>query len=324
MKKIFITLLLFISISIHMHKFANAENIKLAVLKYGTVNWELNVIKHHKLDEKYGINIDVTYLTNKNASAIALMSDAVDMIVTDWIWVSRQRDKGENFSLIPYSTAAGAIMVPPESPINTLNDIKDTQIGIAGGSIDKSWILLRAYTIEKYGYDIANKVEPAYAAPPLINGMVVKGELDGALNYWNYTARLKARNFRNIISVTDVLPALGIGTSLPLIGYVFREEWAENNPKAIKGFLNASNEARRILNKNDEEWNRIIKITGAKNQETLNALKEGFRKGIPDENTNIYVEPIKNAFKILAKLGGKDLVGNSEELADSVIWIQND
>ena len=321
MKKYLLSIVLILIISLYSQKYANSNDIKLAVLKYGTVNWELNVIKHHKLDEKYGINIDITYLTNKNASAIALMSDAVDMIVTDWIWVSRQRDKGENFSLIPYSTAAGAIMVPKDSYINSINDLKNVQIGIAGGSIDKSWILIRAYTIKKFGYDISKNIEPAYAAPPLINGMVTRGELDGALNYWNYSARLKALNFKNIISVTDVLPYLGIGETLPLIGYVFREEWAKNNPKTIKSFMAASNEARKILESSEEEWKRIQKITGAKNKETLDALKEGFRKGIPNEDTNKYIIPIMNAFKILANLGGKDLVGDSKELANGVIWI---
>ena len=297
-----------------------ATDIKLAVLKYGTVNWELNVIKEHGLDKKYGIELDITYLTNKNASAIALMSNSVDMIVTDWVWVSRQRDKGKDFTLIPYSTAAGALMVPNDSPITSINDLKNTQIGIAGGSIDKSWILIRAYTMKVLGYDIAKHIKPAYAAPPLINGMIQKGKLDGALNYWNYTARLKALNFRKIISVEDVLPKLGIGKSLPLIGYVFSEEWANKNKESIKGFIAASEEAREILNSNDQEWIRIQKITGAKNLETLEALKAGFRKGIPSNNASEYKSAIRNAFKILAEIGGKDLVGNSKELSDGVIW----
>lgn len=297
-----------------------ATDIKLAVLKYGTVNWELNVIKEHGLDKKYGIELDITYLTNKNASAIALMSNAVDMIVTDWVWVSRQRDKGKDFTLIPYSTAAGALMVPNDSPITSINDLKNAQIGIAGGSIDKSWILIRAYTMKVLGYDIAKHIKPAYAAPPLINGMIQKGKLDGALNYWNYTARLKALNFRKIISVEDVLPKLGIGKSLPLIGYVFSEEWANKNKESIKGFIAASEEAREILNSNDQEWIRIQKITGAKNLETLEALKAGFRKGIPSNNASEYKSAIRNAFKILAEIGGKDLVGNSKELSDGVIW----
>ena len=297
-----------------------ANDIKLAILKYGTVNWELNVIKEHKLDEKYNINIDVTYLTNKNASAIALMSNAVDMIVTDWVWVSRQRDKGKDFSLIPYATAAGAIMVPQNSPINNIEDLKNAQIGIAGGSIDKSWILIRAYTMKNYGYDLAEYIKPAYAAPPLINGMAQKGELDGAFNYWNYTARLKALNFKKIISVEEILPEIGIGKSLPLIGYVFSEKWAKNNEKTIEGFIAASNEAREILKNNDKEWERIQNITGAQNTVTLMALRDGFRKGIPQENFLSYKNAIKKAFKILAEIGGKDLVGNNKQLSDGVIW----
>ena len=297
-----------------------AADIKLAVLKYGTVNWELNVIKEHKLDEKYNLNIDVTYLTNKNASAIALMSKAVDMIVTDWVWVSRQRENGKDFSLIPYSTAAGAIMVPEDSSIKNIEDLKDAQIGIAGGSIDKSWILIRAYTMKVYGYDLARYIEPAYAAPPLINGMAQKGELDGALNYWNYTARLEALNFRKIVAVEDILMEIGIENSLPLIGYVFSQKWAKNNTEAIQGFIAASNEAREILKNNDEEWERIKNITGAKNTETLIALRDGFRKGIPQENFLSYKNAIETAFKILAEIGGKDLVGNNNQLSDGVIW----
>ena len=297
-----------------------AADIKLAVLKYGTVNWELDVIKEHNLDEKYNLNIEVTYLTNKNASAIALMSKAVDMIVTDWVWVSRQRDKGKDFSLIPYSTAAGAIMVPKNSSIKNIEDLKDAQIGIAGGSIDKSWILIRAYTMKVYGYDLAKYIEPAYAAPPLINGMAQNGELDGALNYWNYTARLKALNFRKIVAVEDILTEIGIDNSLPLIGYVFSQKWAKNNVEAIQGFIAASNEAREILKNNDEEWERIKNITGAQNTETLIALRDGFRKGIPQENFLSYKNAIETAFKILAEIGGKDLVGNNNQLSEGVIW----
>ena len=48
LKRLLLTFLLFII------PFANlwAESIDLAVLKYGTVNWELNVIQHHGLDKK--------------------------------------------------------------------------------------------------------------------------------------------------------------------------------------------------------------------------------------------------------------------------------
>ena len=35
----------------------HANELKIAVLKYGSVNWELDVLYHHKLDEKFDLNI---------------------------------------------------------------------------------------------------------------------------------------------------------------------------------------------------------------------------------------------------------------------------
>ena len=43
-----------------------AADIKLAVLKYGTVNWELNVIKEHKLDKKYKLFHEIVCVTDKS------------------------------------------------------------------------------------------------------------------------------------------------------------------------------------------------------------------------------------------------------------------
>jgi ABC-type nitrate/sulfonate/bicarbonate transport system substrate-binding protein len=65
-------------------------------------------------------------------------------------------------------------MAPHNSSIKNIEDLKGSQIGIAGGSIDKSWILIRAYTMKVHGYDLSQHIEPAYAAPPLINGMAQK------------------------------------------------------------------------------------------------------------------------------------------------------
>ena len=107
---------------------------------------------------------------------------------------------------------------------------------------------------------------------------------------------------------------------MPLIGYVFSQKWAKNNTEAIQGFIAASNEAREILKNNDKEWERIKNITGAQNTETLIALRDGFRKGIPQENFLGYKDAIEKAFKILAEIGGKDLVGSNNQLSDGVIW----
>ncbi len=298
-----------------------AEPVRVAVLKFGTVNWELDVVQYHGLDVAHGLDLEVIGLTNKDATAIALLSDAADIIVTDWIWVSRQRQAGKDFTLIPYSNAAGSIMANPESGIEFMGDLMagDRRLGVAGSSIDKSWLLVRAHGLEATGQDLADVAELSFGAPPLLNQMLLRGDLDAVITFWNFTARLRAQGMREILPVTDVLPSLGVGDELPLIGYVFSESWARENPDALAGFLAATQEARQILADDDVEWERIRKRTGAKSDAILYALRDAFRAGIPDPNKDSS-GPINRAFAVLAEIGGRSLVGQHPEIADGTLW----
>ena len=76
----------------------NAKTIKIGSLQYGSVNWELKLIKELELDKKNGFDLQIVELASKNAAAVALQGGAVDLIVTDWFWVSRQRNEGRLFS----------------------------------------------------------------------------------------------------------------------------------------------------------------------------------------------------------------------------------
>ena len=60
-------------------------------------------------------------------------------------------------------------------------------------------------------------------------------------------------------------------------------------------------------------------VSGSKNLETLVALRNEYRKGIPNKNID-YTTPIKRAYKILVDIGGEGLVGNTKELSNGVIW----
>ena len=96
-----------------------SKDLKIAVLKYGSVNWELNVLKHHELDKKFDLNIKSVQMTNKDAAAIAFLSGAVDIFVTDWIWVSKQRYNGKKVSFLPYSSAAGGLVVKENKKVES-------------------------------------------------------------------------------------------------------------------------------------------------------------------------------------------------------------
>ena len=320
--KYYLKILLLITFTINLSSLIEADSLKIAVLKYGSVNWEYNVIKHHQLDKKNNVKIQKIEVTNKDASAVAFLSKSVDIFVTDWIWVSKQRNQGNLVSFLPYSSSAGGLMVKKSEQINSFLDLKNKKIGVAGGSLDKSWLFLRAYAIKKYDKDPLTFFKTSFAAPPLINGLLRNSQLDAGYNYWNYTARLQALGYIEILTLKDILPYIGIEGELPLIGYVFREDFMQKNKIALNGFINASNEARQILKTSNEEWQRISEMTGASNQLMLEKIRDGFRKGIPSDDHQLMKKNIQNAYNILSQIGGEDLVGSSSSLSPGTYWIK--
>lgn len=293
--------------------------IKVGVLEYGTVNWELDVIRHHGLDKARGFTLEVQPLASDQATNVALQGEAVDAIVDDYLWVSRQRNDGQLLTFIPFSSTVGALMVPPDSDIQSLADLPGKKVGIAGGPLDKSWLLLQGLAAKRHGIDLAAAVEPVYGAPPLLNEKALTGELDAVVNYWNYAARLDARGYRELASVEEAIAELGVASVPPQLGYVFFESFASENPELIAAFAEASREAKKLL-QGDAEWERIRPLTRAEDDATFEALKRRFRAGIVEHWGEKERADAAEVYAVLAELGGEQLVGGATELAPGTFW----
>jgi NitT/TauT family transport system substrate-binding protein len=299
---------------------ASAGTVKLGILKFGTVSWEADLIKQHGLDKAEGIDLQTVELANNDAAAIALQGGSVDIIVTDWVWVTRQRADGSPLTFVPYSTSIGSLVLPADSAITSLVGLEGRKLGIAGGPTDKSWLILRALSEQRRGVDLADKVEKVFAAPPLLKEEMVSGRLDAVLIYWNYAAQLEAQGFKKLISVEDATKELGLTTNVPMLGYVFDEGWAKDHHSDVFAFLHASRKAKEILATSDTEWQRLRPLMTAADDATFTALREGYRRGIPQHWGEAERADAARLFAIIAKLGGKELVGRSDVLQPGTFW----
>ncbi len=302
-----------LSLLVHSVAFADLPKVRAAVLKIGTVNWELQTIKTLGLDTKHGFELDVQGYAGNDATRIAFAGGEADIVVADWIWTARQRADGKNYVTFPYSTAVGGVVVGKDSDAKTLQDLAGAKIGIAGGPVDKSWLILRAYAQQEYGMDLAGSTEQVFGAPPLIFKSGLKGDVDGAINFWHFMAKMKASGMRQIISVSEAAEALGLDPKTPLLGYVMTDEFVAANPKIALGFYNATRDAKAVLASDDSAWETLRPSMNAKTDAQFIALRDDWRSGIPAPGP-VDQDAVAAFLAVMSDLGGEKLVGKASTL----------
>lgn len=230
-----------------------APTLRLGILQFGTLQWLAVTIRAYGLDAAHGFALETVTLANNDASRVALMAGSADVVVTDWLFVARQRSRGTALSFAPFSAAAGGVMVPQASKVAGLADLRGSRLGVGGGASDRSWLLVQAAG-RQAGIDLVRETQVNYGAPPLLGAKLQQGELDALLTFWTFVSRLETEGFREAVSVASCGQALGLPADLDLLGFVFHEEWAQAHRGAIDGFIAAAAEAQARLAQDGTAW----------------------------------------------------------------------
>jgi NitT/TauT family transport system substrate-binding protein len=292
---------------------AAAETLRLAVQKTGTFAWELDIIGAHGLARKAGLDLEVTEFASPEATKIALAGGAADMILTDWLWVSRERALGRRVVFRPYSSAVGAVMVPTGSPIRALGDLVDKRLAVAGGPLDKSWLLLRALALRS-GLDLSKRANILYGAPALLYEKTAAGAADASLTYWTYSVALEAGGFRRLLGMDEVERQLGARGPVAMVGYVFDENLERKYPGLVDHFFEITDEAKRVLAASDTLWDKIARKLGIHDAAQLALYRKTYLAGIPRREIAAEEADARALYAVLAEIGGPDLVGPAPEL----------
>lgn len=296
-----------------------ADRIRIAAQKTGTFAWELAVIRSHGFDRKADLNIETTELASKEAGQIALLGGSADLIVSDLLWVARERALGGDLVFYPYSSALGAVMVPRNSPIQSIADLRGRKLGVAGGPLDKSWLLLQALAWRS-GIDLKTQADIAYGAPPLLSAMALQGKTDATLTFWNFCVGLEAEGMRRAITMADVMKELEVGGPVAMVGYVFHRGWAERNRALLDRFLAVTGEAQKILADSPAEWRRLAPRIGVRADAALDIYRRRYSEGIPRLPLADEIAGAQALYRILAASGGADLVGQAHALPPGTFY----
>lgn len=294
--------------------------VRLGILQFGTVQWVAETMRHDGLDAAHGVALRTETLANNEAGRVALMAGSADVVVSDWPFVAVQRAAGNRLCFAPFSSSLGGVMVGPNSPVRSLADLRGRRLGVAGGPVDKSWLVVQAAARATQDLDLAAAAKVVYGAPPLLNAKLLQGELDAVLTFWTFAARAEAAGGREIVSVADCAAALGLPRDLTLVGFVFHEDWANDHRAAIDGFLAAAAEAERTLAAPDADWRLVRPLMDAPDPALFAQLKARFVAGIAHPSAEAEERTAARLFDILLRTGGTRATGGLSALPPGIFW----
>ena len=295
--------------------------IRVGAMATGTLSWELAAMRNLGLLTDANFNLETQAVANQQAGKVALQSGAVDIIVSDWIWTSSMRGDGANLSFYPYSNTSGALLVPANSPIKTLADLQGKKLGIAGGELDKNWLLLQALG-KRQQLELNASVEKVYGAPPLLSQQLLEKRVDALMTYWQFAAHLEAQGYRTLLNGEEIVRQLGISDPVPSIGYVFKQDWADQYSAALKQFLSISRQTRDTLCISDAEWQKIIPLTDAASPAEQQKLRAGYCQGRVEQWGAKQQDGAAKIHDMLRQINSK-ITGKSSQLQAGTFWSAN-
>lgn len=279
---------------------ADESPLRISVLKFGTVNWLMEVVTSRGLDKAEGLALEVVPLASSAGTKVAFQSGDADLLVADWVWVMRQRSQGKDTRFAPYLAASGALVGAPGL---RLCDLKGQTVGVVGGAQDKSWLVLQALAEQECGFDLAGETEALYGAPPLMSRQLTDGAVTAVSTYWHFVAKLEASGMKPVIRISDALAQLDIAPAPALIGYV----WDQNrtDADALAAFLRAVGQAQQILATDDAAWEDLRPLMRAKTEAEFNGLRAAYRAGIPAAWKASDTEAAGKLYDLLATRAGE-------------------
>ncbi|MCW6506641.1 ABC transporter substrate-binding protein [Lichenifustis flavocetrariae] len=296
-----------------------AEHIRIGLLSTGTVAWQIDTMRRHGLDAKAGLDLETVSLASPDAAKLALNAGSVDLAVTDWLWVVRERSLGAKLLFYPYSTAAGAVMARGDGGISTLRDLRGKRLAVAGGPLDKSWLIVQAAAL-KSGLDLSHEATLMFGAPPLIYEKTRTGEADASLEFWNYCAQLDVQGFHRVLDVAQAERDLGVASPVAFTGYVFSEDFAKAHKPTLEAFLRATQSANAILAESDAEWDALRPLMHADDEALFKAYRDTTRAGIPHRPIREEAADAERLFSILAATASGKLVGSGTKFDPALYY----
>jgi len=285
--------------------------MKIGVAASGGTTLPALVISQQKLDEKYGFKIEWVRLDQaalQKAFALRQFDVSFAEVASDLI---RQRGRGDKVKSFYAGIMANVYGVTKkDAPYKTLGDLKGKKVGLYSLTSSSTAALVKVVR-EKWKLDLRKDFELVVAPPPVLAGLLQKGEIEAMINVDPLVLRvLESGGYRQILDLDGEWQAL-TGSRLLVTTLAAWEDYAQKNPDEIRRLVRAYRDAVDYIGKNAQVYATTGFIKDSAMKETPEVVKlfdERFTKLYTGKWDQNLINANKSVFEVAIEMGNLETV----------------
>ncbi len=288
---------------------ANAQSpapIRIGVATSGGTTLPALVISQQKLDEKHGVKIEWVRLNQgalQKAFALHQFDVSFAEVASDLI---RLRGHGDKVTSFYCGIMANVYAVTKhDAPYKTFGDLKGKKVGLYSLTSSSTAALVKIVR-DKWKLDLRKDFEIVVSPPPVLAGLLQKGEIEAMINVDPLVLRvLESGGYRQIMDLDAEWQALS-GSRLLVTTLATWDEYAKANPDTIRRLVRAYREAVDYIASHPEVYasTGFIKASGMKESPEVAAMfKERFSKLYTGKWNQELINANKAVFEVAIEMG---------------------
>ncbi|MBI3013488.1 MAG: ABC transporter substrate-binding protein [Candidatus Tectomicrobia bacterium] len=265
------------------------------------------IIDGRGLDKKHGLAIDFKYFDPAKGEE-AVFFKTVDAGIFAPVSAARANLKGQKVQIFhPIMLSHFSILVPPESPLRTVDDLKGKKLGLLARV--SAMYTSFATIVKMRGGDVEKDYKLTFGTPQALNAFLLRKDVDAIGQFDANTSKLIAANQARETATFNDLWRSETGQPLLIIGIAAHKGWIDKNLEAARGLGRAFTEGVRMLKTNPakiiEEQNDFLGVKTPEEMKLVTSRMPGiFIEGWAPkllENTKLLIQ--KNVeMKILEQM----------------------
>ncbi len=254
----------------------------LAVIP-GAQDFIVSLMQREQLFKKYNLDPQVQKLLSPTGIHPLIAEGKVDLGFGGLGAMAIARSQGRPVLVFSAMfSPANFLLVPKESPLKEIADLKGKKVGIFGGPGATTSAMLFIIAKRWHGVDLTREAQLVTAPSPALAGFLDKGELAAALLGTTESLKLFLTGRYRILADLSEEWERRAGRAPAHVTMTTTEPFAKAHPDLLRDFLRAYREAVRYVREHPQVWEEYGPKEGITSKEGIALLRERMGPRIVD------------------------------------------